>query len=444
MNERIVLPEKIYVLAGGGERFEQFHLYFRNAVVGLAADETVNVICDYGRQYRDFWRIEPGSEASPHYSIAQGEFPLRLQILDRDLELIAERETRIVIVPATELEPVRMLCIGDSITRGGGYVQHVQESLPWIRTVGTRTYDDGQVNREGRGGWTAENYLRRAGEPEGGDSPFLFPAGSETESGRSFYWGNANFWKRVLGENPRGYDYEGFQHAARDRRDATNPYRIGPDGYPFAPAVGDTICDPSRGSGASVCRWDGTEWKPMRPQPRWEFDFARYLERFGVELPQVVTFLFGANEFQISERTDESMDAYLGSIQRMIDAVHACDPAIRIVIHMPVAGADQDAWGRQLGCAGSAARYRRNMQEAGRAIMRRWDHEEARRRGIAVCPLLAVVDPDYGFDSSAEPVNKYVAATVERPIDWVHPGAAGHRQMGDALAATVQGIMSGL
>ncbi|NOU88318.1 hypothetical protein GC102_21510 [Paenibacillus sp. LMG 31460] len=439
MKERIVLPERIYLMAGEGE---QFHIYYRNAIIGLAPDEIVNVICQYGKQYREFWRMEPGKADVPHFDITQGEFPLRLQILNRKLEVVSEQTTQIVIVPKEVKTEIPMLCIGDSITRCGGYVAQVQESLAWVRSIGTRTYENGKVNREGRGGWTAENYVKRIVESDGGDSPFLFPVGEEC--GHTVYWGNTVFWKRVISEDPSGYFYDGFLRAARNQTDAANPFRIGSDGYPFSPQIGDTVCDPSRGHDFSVCRWDGSEWKTLHPQPHWELDFARYLAHYQVEMPHIVTFLFGANEFQTVERIDDGVDTYLGSMQQMIDEIHACNPSIRIVINLPVAGADQDAWGLQLGCTGSEARYRRNIQEASLAILRRWDHAQARERGIYICPILLAVDPYYGFDRSAEPVNKYVPQRVERHNNWVHPGVVGHQQMGDMLAATVQGLLSDL
>ncbi|MBO9605125.1 MAG: hypothetical protein J7639_04210 [Paenibacillaceae bacterium] len=437
MEDRIVLPERLFMLAGDGERIEQFNLYYRNAVIDLAPDEHVNIICAYGRQFRDFWRLEPGNAAQPFDAgaAAAGEFPLRLQVFDRTFALVAEKTTQIVIVPMEEKEETKLLGIGDSITRNGDYIGHARQALHYVRTVGTRTYDGGEVKREGRGGWTAEMYNHRTGAASDGDSPFLFPAGNPEAT----YWGNTSFWKHVVSVDPTGYAYDGYQLAARQLGDPNLPYTFGEDGYPLAPAVGDIACDPELGD-VPLREWDGERWRAMEPQPEWEFDFGRYLRRFGVPQPDIVSILFGSNEFMPLERAEDGLDSFLHHIQLLVDSVKRHDPKVRIILNLPLTGAGQDAWGRSGGCNRSEARHRRNMQQVARAMLRRWDNDEAREQGIRICPLLLVVDPEHGFSVVNEPVSKYVAKLVERPSDWVHPNRAGHCQMGDTLAAVIQSI----
>lgn len=438
--ERIVLPEWIYILAGNGEQIEQFNLYYRNAVMDLAPDEYVRILCGYGRQYQEFWRIEPGNAQIAHYDITSGEFPFTLQILDRNFALVSEKTIQIVIIPKETKPDVTVLCIGDSITHNGNYVKHAQSVLPYMRSVGIRTgiraYDNGEVSREGRGGWTAEMYVNRVAQQEGGDSPFLFPAGKPGAS----YWGNTSFWEKVVGSDPQGYAYEGFQMAGRVDGDADGSFLFAAkDGYPLAPKPGDVICDPQLGE-TPLCEWNGAEWQVMHPQPEWELDFGKYLERFKtmVDKPDVVTLLFGANEFQTVASIVDGIDIYLDSMQRLIDAVQRVDASIQIIVNLPFTGAGQDAWGLSIGCNGHEALYRRNIQEACLRILQRWDHAEAKARGIWICPMLLVVDPQYGFGVIREPVSKYVAELVDRHNNWVHPNLSGHYQMGDALAAVLQ------
>ena len=50
------------------------------------------------------------------------------------------------------------------------------------------------------------------------------------------------------------------------------------------------------------------------------------------------------------------------------------------------------------------------------------------------------VDPDYGFDTITEPANKYNSTLVTRYSNWVHPNKTGQKQLGDAIAAIIQGI----
>ncbi|MDF2924659.1 MAG: hydrolase family protein [Paenibacillaceae bacterium] len=461
MPQRIVLPERICIPAGSAEAPEQFHIYFRHAVIGLSADETVRIICDYGRQYREYWRIEPGAAATSGCSLSAGEFLLCLQVLNLELAVVAEKQTVIEIVPAELPAPCSVLCIGDSITRNGTYVAKVQDKLPGLRSAGLRTYDNGRVNREGRGGWTALNYLTRLGEADGGDSPFLFPKGVAGER----YRGNVSFWSSVVHGDPDGYAYQGFQRAAcapaedistrvADPNEAIQSgvdLCYGIDGYPLYPQPGDLVCDPERKLGTLLRQWNGQEWEAVHQDPGFEADYGKYLSRNRGLLnlleregkPDIVTLLFGANEFQLVDGIGGSIDSYLDSLQRLIDMIHSHAPDTGIIINLPLGGADQDSWGIQLGCRALGIRYLRNIQEAALRVLERWDNEESRKKGIRICPMLLVLDPEYGFDHRWEPANKYTDVQVRRHSNWVHPNDAGHAQMADALLPVICSIARG-
>lgn len=432
ITDRIVLPERLFIVAGDRDNIEQYNLYYRNAVIDLAPDEFTNIVCAHGKQFKDFWRLEPGNDKDEFYAAARGEFPLTLQIYDRHFELLQEKTTRIVIVGKAKCARRSMLCIGDSITRNGHFVAHVQSMLPPIRTIGSRIYAGESVYREGRGGWTAEMHLSQAARPLEGDSPFLFPAGIPGPR----YRGNTSFWSHVVHREPQGYWYNGFQQAAKPNGDASRPFLFDERGYPREPRAGDVVCDPAR-EVDPLLTWDGARWQRLDPQPPWEFDFAKYLERYSLPKPDIVTLLLGANEISPLERMEDGIGPFLQHMQQMMDLIrlHAAD--VQFIVNLPIGCAGQDAWGRHCGSNRHAERHRRNIQRVGQEMLKKWDHEEARRQGVHICPMLLVVDPEYGFDRLGEPANKYVATTVERYCDWVHPNLSGHCQMGDALAGTI-------
>ena len=439
----ILLPRNIYLLAGNEDDPEQANLYFKNIIDGYKNDMMVKVISDHGRNYHDFWRLESGNQSSRYYDITSGEFKLQIEVFDTNFNAIQQKNIRIEVVPRLSTEICNVLCIGDSMTRAGVYIQHMQEVLPNTNTLGIRTYTDGAVCMEGRGGWTVRQYFT-AGSVDGMDSPFMFPSGIEG----SKYLGNTVFWKRAIYLDADSYDFMGFQKIAKGWGEPTTSYLFDRDGYPFEKKQGDVIFDPSSDSLSGFLRYNGDAWERMNPQPRWEFSFVKYMERYSkafvrdgiLQCPDIVTILFGANDFQLADGIDVGIEDYLADIQNMIHSIKEYDAQISIIVNMPIMGASQDAWGINMGCQGNSRCYDKNMQEIGRHILECWDNEEEEKKGIYICPMHAMLDYVYGFDMQVEQANKYTHEKVARYNNWVHPNVSGYKQMGDAMAGVIQKI----
>lgn len=432
----IVLPKTIYVLRGTTDEPEQFNIYFKNIIKGQWENYLIEVKCPYGRQYKDFWRLESGNHQEKFNQVEADHFSITIQLRDWEFQLIAQATARIVMVDRRLEEIGRLLCIGDSITRGAGYIAHLQERFPSMQSVGIRTYDDGNICMEGRGGWAVKDYLA-AGRADGCDSPFVFPKGI---SGKQ-YKGNTEFWRKVVGKEGEEYDYLGFQKAAKNWEHTA--YVYDEQGYPLDMKEGDVVYDPRRQEDQRFLHWNGAVWVPMAMQPSWELDFSKYRERFAFaqeeRRPDVVSILLGANDFQTTEGIQQGIQEYLEGIAQLIGSIHGYDQKIRIILNLPIPGTSQDAWGKNLGCGGTEERYRRNMQLVAESILERWEQQWAIERGIYIAPLLIGIDTEYGYDKQKEKANRYSEEEVERHINWVHPNLCGHKQMGDILAGTVMG-----
>lgn len=437
----IILPRKVYAMLGStGTAIEELNIYFPALVQASSTPITIDCIAPKGRQYEKLFRDQPGNTAISQYSTTAGTYNLEIRANSATQTLVKAQTTTVQVVSKTKASKIRFLSIGDSITRSGIYAGQIQSTLNQTSSKGIRTYDGMVTNHEGRGGWALSTYFS-AGNNNGLDSPFMFPVGV---SG-SAYKGNAKFWSDVVGGNA-DYDHDGFQNIAKGW--ATGSFVYDASGYPLTPQDGDVVYDPSKVSGQKFQTYSGGAWGMVPIQPsNWAFDFGKYLTRYAeaftessvMQAPDIVTIMLGTNDFQSTDGLP-GITTWLANMTTLIDSIHAYSPTIKVVVVIPPTGANQDAWGLSVGAGGTSAQYRRNMQLLGRQILTVWDTDAALAANTYVVNAGMAVDPDYGFDTTTEPANKFNPTLVTRYSNWVHPNTAGQKQLGDAIAAIIQGI----
>ena len=154
-----------------------------------------------------------------------------------------------------------------------------------------------------------------------------------------------------------------------------------------------------------------------------------------MEKPDIVSLLFGANEFQLCpyENLKAEIKKYIEALKKMIDSIKEFDKDIKIIVNLPVCGSDQYAWGNALGCKSSLKQYDYCIKRASEALIEEFDKKE----NIYICPMIAVCDTDAGFPWDYVKSNIYSDKTEIRSSNWVHPSVVGYKQMGDALAAVI-------
>lgn len=402
--DTISFPQHFYVLQD--DRYET-SIYFRNVVKGES--KNISIQSDLGKQDDDKWTLNVDKD------LKTGSYPITIEVDDQQSEGTKSISSNIKVVSMDNKNKVNLLSIGDSMTRPNTYSKRVQEILTNVQTVGTRTYDNGVTNGEGRGGWTINDYMTKFGTEFGGDSPFLFPVGIEA----SHYLGNVSFWKDVCYDNKKGYEFEGFQKIASGWTGDNCLYDE--NGYPINPSKNDVVVDPNKPEGNRLLQYNGKKWRVMEEQPQYEFNFSKYMEKNKIAYtdqdPNVVTLLLGANDFQITSNIAEA-PSFIRNVNTFIDSVKEYNSEIKLVVNLPIVGNTQEVWEEQ-GIKSTADQYRENMQMLGQELIDQFDGREL--EGIYVSATNAVVG-------------------LENMQDWVHPNEKGYEQMGDSLAAIVQAI----
>jgi hypothetical protein len=404
----IFLPSTLYLLAG-----QRYRLEFAKIISGFNSS-TEEVIIGSPEEgsviHPDYWEYTPS---------APGSFTLSITVKDNSGTIRASTSRPAVVSAVRTGSDLRLLSIGDSITRAGGYADLAVQCILGGKTVGTRTYDNGSVSTEGRGGWTMERYLTRIAEPTGGDSPFLFPVGVKG----SKYRGNTCFWRDVTAANPDGYDYDGFQMIARGWR-TTGSYPFDPNGYPTSADVGDVVVDPSLPAGAQWRQYDGSTWSTMNPQPNVGVSFAKYVERYAAAFssgpPTSISIMLGTVDF-LSSPPELSWSTYKSRLDWLLASIRQWDPDVPIILIGPPSGAPANMWADQ---RIKGPEFNRRIVDLSRRLYATYDTPEGRADGIYVISFLGVVASD-------------------NMADYVHPKSPeGHDQMGPWLAGILAHLVS--
>ena len=394
-NIMITIPDKIYFLKTipdniSNSKYNEFSIYYENIIYPYSEVYDIEVISKHGNDYKRFWRISNYYDNEP--------FDVTFKVYAPYGKLLAEKSVTMIPVDFHFSKPFNILCIGDSMTKGAMYMEHINNKLYNVNFKGIRSFN-GHLFHEGRGGWRIDSYFKSI---ENDPSPILFPIGFDN------YYGNMDFYNLNKNFKDDMYYHSGYHHL-RDIR--------------------ENECYYSQGKLYSYDR------KELSDDVKWEFSFKKYMERYDIGDLDAVSLLFGANDLQITkyEDTEEHVNLYVNNMNVFINSIREYNPNLKIIINMPIPGADQNAWGFR-SCLGSGKRYNYNMMKLGEAIIENYKND----KNIEICPMAICIDTKSGFASTDVKTSNYSIETEKFQNNWVHPQESGYRQMGDALAAIIE------
>ena len=406
----IILPERIAVLREQPNqdikvKNEEFCLYYENFIHPIYPWQDIYVDCKYGKNYEHCWKIT-------EYPADVDEFKLTIKIFDECGELVVEKSTIIELYDQDINTPFNILCVGDSLTHHMVYPAQMQNRLKNVFTCGTRSYD-GHVFGEGRGGWKYLEYFNNHSLAEGERgplkwvSPFLFPVGI---SGKE-YFGDMEYYIASQEENRSTCCFNGFEFKPIEKGQYYHKY-------------------------GKLYDYDGNV---VSDSVEWEFDISKYIEKNNIDKLDAVSVLLGGNDlfpWEHYEGIEQTTNTFIENTKKFIKAVKDADANIAVIINLPLPSAGQNGFANRHGCLITDKQYKNAMRVAGKAIIKEFEGVE----GVYICPMSHVIDTRNGFDSTSMRENLYCDRQVEIIDDPVHPNQNGYKQVGDALAATVEMI----
>ena len=432
--EELLLPRTLYTLESTSTLSSRLSLYERNLVLSPHTNYTLTTSSPLGTSTLGRWFYDsPLTNANIHFAPFEVQFSLTTPNCG------INRRISVETVDFKDTTPVRLLSIGDSITRMGGYVEQVQNVLPNTATVGTISYANEKIAREGRGGWTLKKYFTYIGSSDNLDSPFLFPT---TVSG-THYKGNTADWKKVINASATDITYGGLQKMARGWQDTGN-YLYDQNGYYISPEIGDVMVDPSLPLGTQWIEWDGSSWVPLKEQPTsFEVNFTKYMERFKAAYPNGapthVSILLGANDFGTYD-TLLDMPGFLSYLETLIASIHNYDESIKIILCTPTLSPNENLVTSD---KERYQRYNRNMKLATYYLLEKYDNDASLARHIYIAPLTLTLDTTNGFNfTTTQNLINGITTQETKATEDIHPNSLGHQQMGNTLAAVIQKFRS--
>jgi len=404
----IILPKRIAVLREQPNqdikvKNEEFNLYFKNFIYPLYPWQDIVIECKYGKNMGFCWRI-------CDYPNDVDEFKLTVKVYDESGECVAEKETAIELYDQDVTEPFKLICIGDSLTQHMTYVHQIQNRLKNVFTCGSRSYD-GHVFAEGRAGWSYDLYMNKHSLEKGErgatnwTSPFLFPKGISGEE----YFGDMEYYEASLEKNRSTCCFDGFEFP--EIKDGQYYHK---QGKLYKMGLEEAVLD----------------------EVEWEFNLKKYLAKNHIGKINAVSLLMGANDLYpyTYDEVEDSVRKYIENIKFFVKAIRDADEKIDVIINLPVPGSEQAGFGKVRGCDGTYMAYNYKIREASKAILREFEDYP----GVHICPMSHVLDVENGYDKVGMRANLYCDTQIMIKDDTVHPNSAGYRQMGDALAGTVE------
>lgn len=173
---QLLLPKVIYAAPG-----QEANIYFDNVILEAVPGQYIfDVTCARGDQQSERWTWTPTDKDA-------GDYSLQIEVRNLDDEVVATGTTiiRVAKADAGAGKPLKVLCIGDSLTAASVYTAEIAklgsgDNNPQITLLGTTGPGSGNVH-EGYGGWRYETFLDKwvpnpapnaAGNLK--SSPFLF------------------------------------------------------------------------------------------------------------------------------------------------------------------------------------------------------------------------------------------------------------------------------
>jgi len=402
----IALPAEMYILRPEPNQdveidMEEYNIYFKNIILPYREEFDIRVKCNYGSNYGEFWRINK-------FPYDCDSFPLAIAIYDDMGCRIAEKSCVVHLIDKKKSRDFSVMPIGDSMTHTTTHIEHAVSKLKNVHTRGIRSFN-GHIHTEGRGGWHYDSYFNNVTICWGGVSPFIFP---RNVAGKD-YFGDLDFEEMKESDHRPTYSYDGFP--VYELKEGMIYHK---DGKLYRKEVGSDVL--------------------VSENPEWEISFKKYIDRFQPGHIDAVSLLMGGNDLQCVsyEDSDAVIAEFVNNTRKMIDVIWEYDPDIKIIINLPVIGAEQYAWAKRMNWSLGSKQYRFNVIKAADALIKRFDGE----KNIYISATLLNLDPVFGFDKEPYRANLYCDDYVMKQSNWVHPNANGYKQMGDALAAVIEAI----
>lgn len=422
-NLRVVLADKYDLVVG-----DTFQLFYRSVIE--APDPyrySIVVKCKEGKSFPRYYEYTPTEP---------GQHKLTLQVVDADFTVLGSAETTLNVVVAKAPEKhLNILCIGDSLTEGGHWVNELnrrivgEEGVPaglgytdavtFVGSKKTAKYPD--IAFEGYGGWHWESYL--INKP---GAMWVEYDNNLTQENQHSLWKDHNgaIWQLETLQ----IDYLKFNRYM----DHESPFPTEPPLVHYQNAI---QTDPIYFKHCSPC---GAS--PFFDHDKGEVDFTAYAKKNNIETIDAVYVMLGRNGRMSRIAQTLSQRDYCKHVvsvaKQLITKLREAFPDVKVrILGMPGHSLN-GGLGTSYGANHNSFElrsYEMDLDEEYQA----WCNEDGWKDFMEYVDLAGQFDAEYNLPSKQKPVNTRCETTEVLGTNGVHPAQSGYLQIADAVYRNV-------
>lgn len=412
---RVILPEKYDLVVG-----DTFQLFYRGVI--MAPNPYVYDIvsvCEQGKNYPRYFEVTPTEP---------GEYKLTIYIYNANRELVGQGETMLSVVAAKKpSKPISVLCVGDSLTSQGYWVEECNRRLtgqggePYglgydnISFVGGCKYENSGY--EGYGGWHWNTYTRT----NVGGIWVTCKHNKKVEDQHSLWTDDkGNKWKLETIEEER-LKFLRCDMCARQK----------PEEGKFSHF--------SNAVNKEDIHIISTRYEPDSPfcnHDTGKIDFPNYCVRNGIDKIDVIYIMLGANAVtDVSNPAVTMCPKVIEMARTFIDIIHAQLPDTKIKIMGILVPSQNGGMGANYGAVlpycdkYGFTTYVLELNRQYEALTK----EEKYRDFMEFINVSGQFDSENGYPSVDKAVNLRSSKTEQIGINGLHPIFEGYMQIADAV-----------
>lgn len=420
---RVVLPKKYDLVVG-----DTFQLFYRGVIE--APDPfcySIVAVCEKGKSFPRYFEYTPENT---------GQFRLMVSVYDEQRNLLGSDESILnVVKPQASDEKINILCIGDSNTQGGEWVNEVQrricenggtpEGLGYSDSINfVGTCSRGNVSFEAYGGWAWFTYTSA-----GSGSMWIECNHTKTQKDQHSLWEDesGNIWQLETIETKylkfnRYKEHTGVcpeKGSLKHNKNGINTENI-----------------EILGSGSD-------EASPFYNKKTNTIDFGFYAKRNGIKRLDAVYFFLGLNGLLRNCAMTLSRHDYCKIVVEeakvLVNKIKEAFPDVLVKI----CGTKLPSVNGGLGTNYGAELPFCNYYDLVHYIMElnlayeKWTMEEEYKDFMEFINVSGQFDSDYAYPSVQKSVNIRSNITERIDTNGVHPTNAGYMQIADAVYRNV-------
>lgn len=399
----------------------------------------IEFVCDIGHRYPRYYTVEPKAADV-------GTHDVTVRVRDDHDNIIAQETAQIVVhaAPSSPASNVNILCIGDSLTNGGEWVNECKRRLAGtggtpagkglsnVTFIGTRTNPDkGDAAYEGYGGWTWATYVNEPSNTKL-DMWVTCSGHDKTEEDQHSVWhdGDGHEWQMETIETDRikFTRYQGQEYAM--------PTGSGTLTHVLNAVHTDPIAYTATAYGSGNPFWSTTAERDS---------FTAYCSTngfSGIDCAVILLTWNGLTAYNVSADAG-SVATQMTKARAFLTQFHADYPNAKVLLMGPQCPSVNGGMGASYGASGNYASWYGMLRTVNTLNLayKALAAESGFSGWVTYVQMASQFDSENNMMQGTAPVNTRNPATETIGTNGVHPHTMGYMQIADAAYRAIVGVL---